>query len=80
MLTETLPFAKFHEGQAVCFLGGAGIVQSRQFESGSWHYQVQMEMGPEPEMGRVGYETTIWLFEADLIPFAEKFESYLAIA
>ena len=26
-----------------------------------------MEIGSEPEMGRIGYETTILLFETDII-------------
>jgi len=34
-------------------------------ESGTWTYVVEMELGPEPDMGRVGSETMIYS-EADI--------------
>lgn len=52
----------------VQFIGGQGKVKSYRPESGSWQYLVEMEMGPEPDMGRIGYETTIVLLESDLVP------------
>ncbi|MDZ8186226.1 MAG: hypothetical protein RMX96_15395 [Nostoc sp. ChiSLP02] len=57
---------KFYNGQIVSFMGGEGIVNNYRFESGNWEYLVQMPMGPEPEIGRVGYETMIWLSELDI--------------
>lgn len=39
-----------------------------------------MEMGPEPEMGRVGHETKIWLFEADLAVLEDNSSYGLATA
>jgi hypothetical protein len=56
----------FRKGQAVKFVGGVGTVKSHYLNSSTWTYLVEMAMGPEPEMGRVGYETTLLLNEADL--------------
>lgn len=60
----TLP--KYINGQIVEFIGGIGTIIKIFQSSGSWFYFIQMEMGPEPEMGRIGYETTILLSESDL--------------
>jgi len=49
----------------VCFVGGVGKIRSCRPESGTWTYVVEMELGPEPDMGRVGSETMI-LLEADI--------------
>jgi len=57
---------QFCKGQQVRFVGGAGTIKSFQPDSGSWSYQVEMEMGPEPDMGRIGYETTVVLYESDM--------------
>lgn len=57
---------QFRQGQCVRFIGGAGTVRSFRPDSGSWTYQVEMEMGPEPAIGRIGYETTVVLAEADM--------------
>lgn len=59
---------RFNCEQTVRFIGGQGRVKSYRPESGSWQYTVEMEMGPEPDMGRIGYETTIMLLESDLVP------------
>lgn len=56
----------FCQGQQVRFIGGAGIVKSFFPNAGSWFYQVEMEMGPVPAMGRIGYETTVLLSEVDM--------------
>ncbi|MBD2460315.1 hypothetical protein H6G89_04590 [Oscillatoria sp. FACHB-1407] len=63
-LTATAP--RFCRDQAVRFLGGEGTIKSYQSDAGHWTYLVEMPMGPEPEMGRIGYETTITLLESDL--------------
>lgn len=57
---------KFRKNQQVFFIGGMGKVINYQQDSGMWTYAVEMEMGPEPEMGRVGPETTILLYETEL--------------
>lgn len=57
---------KFRRGQSVCFVGGKGIIQSYQPEAGTWAYQIEMEMGLEPDFGRVGHETRVVLAEAEL--------------
>lgn len=54
------------QGQTVGFIGGAGVIKNYKVESGIWLYLVEMELGPEPEVGRVGCETMVWLPEADL--------------
>lgn len=57
---------RFKTNQMVHFVGGIGIIKNYRPDSGTWTYAVEMEMGPEPEMGRVGFETTILLNEADI--------------
>lgn len=56
----------FSKNQMVCFVGGVGTIRSCRPESGTWTYVVEMELGPEPDMGRVGSETMILLLEADI--------------
>ncbi|MFN6516283.1 MAG: hypothetical protein RMY29_017525 [Nostoc sp. CreGUA01] len=58
---------KFCKEQKVEFIGGLGTIIQCCRNSGHWSYLVQMEMGAEPEMGRIGCETTILLFETDII-------------
>ncbi|MBD2562936.1 MULTISPECIES: hypothetical protein [Nostoc] len=58
---------KFCKGQKVEFIGGLGTIIQYCLNSGYWSYLVEMEMGSEPEMGRIGCETTILLFETDII-------------
>ena len=60
----TIP--RFSKNQLVCFIGGIGKILGYRPESGTWNYTVEMEMGPEPPMGRVGSETRILLHEADI--------------
>lgn len=50
----------------VCFPGGTGTIRRCHLESGTWAYTVEMALGPEPNLGRVGSETTILLHEADI--------------
>lgn len=61
---------QYQRGQTAYFLGGQGIIKNYQQESGKWAYVVEMEMGPEPESGRIGYETTVCLFETELTAVA----------
>ncbi len=62
---------KFCKGQKVEFLGGLGTIIQCCRNSGHWSYLVEMEMGSEPDMGRIGYETTILLFETNIILLAD---------
>lgn len=64
MKTTTLP--RFSKHQLVSFIGGIGKILNCQLDSGMWAYAVEMEMGPLPEMGRVGPETTILLYETEI--------------
>lgn len=43
-----------------------GKILNCQIDSGMWAYAVEMEMGPPPESGRVGPETTILLYETEI--------------
>ncbi|MDZ8187481.1 MAG: hypothetical protein RMX96_21860 [Nostoc sp. ChiSLP02] len=67
-MSTVIDFArpKFRQGQKVEFLGGWGTIIQCCRNSGHWSYLVEMAMGAEPEMGRIGYETTILLFETDI--------------
>ncbi|MBW4447855.1 MAG: hypothetical protein KME38_13545 [Spirirestis rafaelensis WJT71-NPBG6] len=57
---------RFRTNQMVHFVGGMGKIKNYRPNSATWTYAVEMEMGREPEMGRVGFETTILLDEADI--------------
>lgn len=64
--TNVITSPMYAKDQRVCFVGGGGKILYCRPESGTWTYAVQMEMGPEPDMGRIGSETTILLDEADI--------------
>ena len=66
MATTVVTVPQFWKGQSVSFMGGVGIIKSYQPEADSWAYLVEMAMGPEPEMGRIGYETTNLLSQTEL--------------
>lgn len=57
---------RFNKKETVCFVGGKGKIISYKPVSNSWTYAVQMDMGPEPAFGRIGFETTIILDETEL--------------
>ncbi|MEH2247854.1 hypothetical protein [Nostoc sp.] len=77
MSASDLPVRKLCKGQIVSFMGGEGMIKNYRFESGSWEYLVEMPMGPKPEMGRVGYETMIWLPEVDISSLINSFSQKL---
>jgi hypothetical protein len=56
----------FDYAQKVNFVGGSGVIRSYQREAGTWNYLVEMELGPEPDFGRIGAEATVIISEADL--------------
>lgn len=58
---------RFNTNQTVCFVGGVGRILSYQPEYNTWTYAIEMQMGPEPSMGRIGAETRILLHEADIL-------------
>lgn len=64
--TKVMTMPKFSKKQKVGFVGGTGTIKNCLFESGTWTYAVEMELGPEPEMGRVGSETTVLFDETDI--------------
>lgn len=66
MMATVTSSPKFRRGQNVGFAGGEGTIQSFKSEAGTWAYEVEMAMGLEPAFGRVGYETTVFLVEAEL--------------
>ncbi|MDM9380427.1 hypothetical protein QUB80_06890 [Chlorogloeopsis sp. ULAP01] len=57
---------KFTIHQFVYFIGGVGTILDFQVDANTWKYAVEMEKGPEPVMGRIGSETTIFLHERDI--------------
>ncbi|MGF1676354.1 MAG: hypothetical protein ACFCUV_22115 [Rivularia sp. (in: cyanobacteria)] len=67
MTINCLDKPKFHHQQKVSFVGGMGKVKNLQKEAGTWIYIVEMSMGPEPDFGRIGAETTILLEEQDIL-------------
>lgn len=73
MTASLLEKPKFCEGQMVGFIGGEGIIKNYRFEPNSWLYLVEMPMTTEAEMGKVGYETMIWLAEVDMFPVLNNF-------
>ncbi|MDZ8053621.1 MAG: hypothetical protein RMX68_007575 [Aulosira sp. ZfuVER01] len=66
MSARNLTLPKFSQGQTVEFIGGEGMIVKCSPNSQTWAYLVEMQMGEEPEMGRIGSETTILLFEMDI--------------
>jgi hypothetical protein len=56
----------FKLAQRVKFSGGEGIVRHVKFEAQHWTYLVEMQLGREPEFGRVGAETMVLLSETEL--------------
>lgn len=71
MTVSLLTVLQFHPGQAVRFIGGTGTIESYRPESGTWMYLIEMELGAEPEFGRVGAETMLWLPQSGLLPLEE---------
>lgn len=67
MTTAITMKPRFRENQMVSFLGGVGKIKSYKPGYSTWTYAIEMEMGPEPEMGRIGPETTILLHETDIL-------------
>jgi hypothetical protein len=61
-----MPSPKFCQKQQVSFIGGSGIIKGCRMDSGTWTYAVEMPLGVEPSMGRIGLETTIFLQEEDI--------------
>lgn len=66
MTVNVMTIPRYAKNQLVCFVGGVGTILGYQTDSGTWVYAVEMEMGPEPPMGRMGAETRILLHEADI--------------
>jgi hypothetical protein len=57
---------KFNKNQVVSFIGGVGIILDLQADSDTWKYAVEMEKEPEPDIARLGNETTVFLYEAEI--------------
>ncbi|HEY9612694.1 hypothetical protein [Allocoleopsis sp.] len=67
MNSTSMTVPRFNRNQIVRFSGGIGTIKSyRPNSNQSWIYAIEMEMGPEPDFGRVGFETTILLHEAEI--------------
>lgn len=66
MMTTVATLPKFKKEQQVSFIGGLGIIKGYLAEANTWTYLIEMEMGLEPEMGRIGSETTVLLPEIDI--------------
>jgi hypothetical protein len=65
--TPVQEIPRFRQEQRVSFVGGTGIIRHCRPASGTWTYTVEMELGAEPpDVGRVGHETQILLYEADI--------------
>ena len=57
---------KFRPFQQVYFLGGMGKIISCFTDHGKWMYSVEMPLGKEPNMGRIGSETIILMPETEI--------------
>ena len=65
-MNQLLNAPKFQEQQQVSFAGGQGRILSLQADGIDWLYSVEMPLGVEPDMGRIGYETIVLMSEAEL--------------
>ncbi len=70
MRTNIRTHPKWGNDLNVRFFGGVGKIKSFRPESNTWTYAVEMEMGAEPDFGRIGAETTILLHEDDILGVA----------
>lgn len=50
----------------MCFQDGTARIDSYYWESGIWAYIVEMALGPEPDTGKAGSETTIILYKEEI--------------
>ncbi|BAZ50907.1 hypothetical protein NIES4103_35300 [Nostoc sp. NIES-4103] len=66
MMAVVAKIPRFKKEQQVSFLGGLGIIKDHLPEAGTWTYLIEMEMGLEPPMGRIGSETRVLLPETDI--------------
>ncbi len=66
MTPSYMKITAFSMVEMVRFAGAVGRIKSYRPNVNTWTYAVEMEMGPEPDFGRVGGETTLLLDEADL--------------
>lgn len=67
MNSTSMMVPRFTRNQTVSFSGGVGRIKSyRPNSNQTWIYAIEMEMGPEPGFGRVGFETTILLHETEI--------------
>ena len=57
---------KFSLHQQVHFLGGDGKILFCQPDGGNWLYGVEMPLGQESDMGRIGHETIVLVEETEL--------------
>ncbi|MDM9379354.1 hypothetical protein QUB80_01350 [Chlorogloeopsis sp. ULAP01] len=62
----TIRSPRYSPNQKVSFIGGVGKVLCLQPTSGTWTYAIELEMGEPPEVGRLGAETTILLYETEI--------------
>jgi hypothetical protein len=70
MKTNLRTHPKWGNELNVRFIGGEGKITSFRPESNTWAYAVEMEMGAEPDFGRIGAQTTILLHEDDILGVA----------
>jgi hypothetical protein len=70
MNTNYRKLPKWSKELMVRFAGGVGRIKSYSPEKHTWTYAVEMEMGAEPDFGRIGAETTILLHEEDILEVA----------
>ena len=66
MNANRMMIPRFTKNDMVQFPGGIGTIKNYRPAANTWTYAVEMEMGPEPDFGRVGSETTVLLDEAEL--------------
>jgi hypothetical protein len=61
-----LPKPQFNPKQKVFFVGGNGTIEFCYRDSGTWVYWVEMASAQTGNRSRIGNETTIILYEAEL--------------
>ena len=57
---------KFCPHQQVHFLGGNGTIRFFHPDGNNWLYGVEMPLGTEPDLGRIGHETVVLIPETEL--------------
>ena len=65
---------RFKQDQQVGFIGGIGKIIYCQADGKDWLYGIEMPLGIEPDMGRIGHETIVLMLENEIFDLVETID------